>query len=185
MKAISFALYSLILSLLMTSIAGCGNDTTGPTEGDDGWSEYMVGDGFTFEWKTEDSSSTLRVKVTVQTTGWIAIGFDPTSYMEDANLLIGFVENDTSFLRDDFGTGQVTHDADTNLGGTSDIEIIDGSEMSNTTILEFRIPMDSGDQYDKVLVEGNSYSMIFAYGENGADDYTSGHKWAEVLSIEL
>ncbi len=185
MKSIFFTLSGLMILLIMTSIAGCGNDTTGPTEGEDGWQEQMVGDLYIFEWKTEESSSTLRVIVTAQTTGWVAVGFEPTSYMEDANLLIGYVENDTTFMRDDFGTGPVTHDADTNLGGTSDIEVIGGSEMGNETKLEFRIPLDSGDQYDKVLVDGNTYSMIFAYGYDGADDYTSGHEWAEVVSIEL
>ncbi len=185
MKTMSYTLVSLLFLLIVTSITGCGDDTTGPTEGDDGWSEYMVGDLFFFEWKTEDSTSTLRVIVTAETSGWIAIGFDPTSYMEGANLLIGYVENDTVFLRDDFGTGQVTHDADTNLGGTSDIEIISGRESAGETKIEFRIPLDSGDQYDKVLVDGNTYSMIFAYGQNGADDFTSGHEWAGVVSIEL
>ena len=184
MKAISNILISLMLLLIVTSIAGCGEDATGPSQGEDGWQEYIIED-FTYEWKTEDSLSTVRIKITAPTTGWVAVGFDPASFMIDANLLIGYVENGTVFVRDDFGTGQVTHDADTNLGGTSDIEIIDGSESSSETIIEFRIPMDSGDQYDKVLVDGNTYSMIFAYGYDDEDDYTSGHEWAGLASIEL
>jgi len=184
MKTISYTLFSLMSILLMISIAGCGEDATGPTEGEDGWQEYIVED-FSFEWKPEDSLSTLLIRITAPTTGWVAVGFDPSSFMTDANLLIGYVENDTVFLRDDFGTGQVTHDADTNLGGTSDVEIIDGSESSSGTTIEFRIPMNSGDQYDKVLVDGNTYSMIFAFGYDGADDYTSGHEWAGLASVEL
>ena len=145
-----------IFLVIISSIVGCGNDSTGPTQGEDGWQEQMVGDLYLFEWKIEESSSSLRVVVTAYTTGWVAVGFEPASYMEGANLLIGYVENGTVFMRDDFGTGQVTHDADTNLGGTSDIEVIGGSEMGNETKLEFRIPMDSGDQYDKILVDGNT-----------------------------
>ena len=185
MKSELFTPASLIFLLIITSIAGCGNDSTGPTQGEDGWQEQMVGDLYIFSWKIEESSSTLRVILTAYTTGWVAVGFEPNSYMEGANLLIGYVENDTVYIRDDFGTGQVTHDADTNLGGTSDIEIISGQESGGETKIEFRIPMDSEDQYDKVLVDGNTYSMIFAYGHDDADDYTSGHEWAEVASIEL
>ena len=184
MKTLPFVLYSLMSFLLMISIAGCGEDATGPSQGEDGWQKYIIED-FSFEWKPEDSLSTFRIRITAPTTGWVAVGIDPTSYMEDSNLLIGYIETDTVFLRDDFGTGQVTHDADTNLGGTSDVEIIDGSESSTETAIEFRIPMNSGDQYDKVLVDGNTYSMIFAYGYDDEDDYTSGHQWAGLASIEL
>lgn len=167
-------------------VAGCGDDTTGPSEGADGWQTYNV-DNFTFEWLVEDSLGSLRVKVTAPTTGWVAVGFEPLAFMNQANLIIGYVDGDTTAIRDDFGTGQVTHDADTSMGGTNDVEILLGmeSETAEQTMLEFRIPLDSGDQYDKVLVGGNTYQIIFAYGFSHADDYTTEHAWAKSASIEL
>lgn len=177
----------LLPVLLITVLfAGCGDNTTGPSEGEGGWQTYTV-DGYTFEWLVEDSLSSLRIKVTAPTTGWVAVGFDPTSFMNEANLIIGYVDGETTAMRDDYGTGAVTHDSDTSLGGTDDVEIILGmeSEANELTVLEFRIPLNSGDQYDKALVEGNTYQVIFAYGYSHADDYTTQHAWAESASIEL
>ncbi|RKZ05736.1 DOMON domain-containing protein [Candidatus Fermentibacteria bacterium] len=177
----------IFTALLATVVLGsCGDDPTGPTEGEGDWLEYTV-DDFTFEWLVEDSSNTIRVKITAPSTGWVAVGFDPTLVMNEANLIIGYVSGGSVNIRDDFGTGQFSHDADTNLGGTNDVETISGSESGTNveTTLEFRIPLDSGDQYDKALVDGNTYTFIFAYGNNDADDYTSAHAWAESASFEL
>ncbi len=179
---------NIVFTALLAAVvlAGCGNDVAGPTEGEGGWLEYTV-DDFTFEWLIEDSLSTIRVKITAPTTGWVAVGFDPTLVMNEANLIIGYVSGGSVNIRDDFGTGQFSHDADTNLGGTDDVETISGSESGTNleTTLEFRIPLDTGDQYDKTLVDGNTYTFIFAYGNNDADDYTSVHAWAESASLEL
>ena len=164
--------------------AGCGTDATGPTETPDGWKEYTV-DGFTVQWLVEDSLSSIRIKVSAPTTGWVAVGFDPTSMMTDANLLIGYVDGGTAYARDDFGTGQTTHSADVDLGGTDNVQLLSGSEASGTTEIDLRIPLDSGDAYDKALVQGNTYTVILARGADGADDFTSHHAWAEAASLEI
>lgn len=174
---------ALLAGAVLLVLAGCG-DPTGPTEGEDGWNEYIL-DGFTFEWKVEDSTGTVRIKLTAPTTGWLAVGFEPTSFMNEANLLIGYVSGGTAHARDDYGTGTVTHESDVVLGGTDNVELITGSEASGETVLEFRIPLNSGDAYDKVLMDGTTYTVIFAYGQNDADDFVSAHAWAESASIEL
>lgn len=173
----------LLAGALLLALISCG-DVAGPTEGEDGWQEYVT-NGFKFEWKVEDSTGTIRIKLTAPTTGWLAVGFEPTSFMNEANLLIGYMSGGAAQARDDYGTGTVTHESDVVLGGTDNVELITGSEASGETVLEFRIPLNSGDAYDKVLVDGTTYTVIFAYGENGADDFTSGHAWAESASIQL
>lgn len=174
----------IMVSLSITVFLACGDETTGPEAGPDDWQWYEV-DDFRFDWLVEDSLSSLRIKITAPTTGWIAVGFDPISFMEEANLLIGYVSGGTVHIRDDYGITIHTHDADTNLGGTDDVTMITGSESSGETMIEFRIPLDSGDQYDKVITEGTTYLIIFAYGANGSDDYTSQHAWAETVSLEI
>ncbi|MBD3370896.1 hypothetical protein GF402_11125 [Candidatus Fermentibacteria bacterium] len=166
-------------------LAGCG-DSTGPSENEEGWNQYSV-DDVTFEWMVDDSLAELNSRITAPTSGWVAVGFDPTSFMSEANLIIGYVSAGSTSIRDDFGTGQTSHDADTTLGGTHDIVLVKGSEGSDPiqTQIEFRIPMDSGDDYDKALVEGTTYAVIFAYGSNGADDFSSGHVYAESVSLEI
>lgn len=171
-------------AMIIGTLAGCGDSSTEPEQGEGDWQEYSAGD-FLFEWQFEDSPASLRLRVTAPTTGWVSVGFDPTSMMENANLLIGYVEGGTAYIRDDYGTGQFSHASDVSLGGTDDAEIISGSESSGETVLEFRIPLDSGDQYDKILTQGSTYTLIFAYGQDGADDFTSYHAWVESASFEL
>jgi hypothetical protein len=168
----------------MSLAAGCGNPA-GPSGNPDGWMEYTV-EGFTFEWLIEDSTNSLRVRMSAPTTGWVAVGFDPTSFMMDSNLLIGFVEGGTPQVRDDYGTGLTSHVADTTLPeGTADAELIAGSETSGQTLVEFRIPLDSGDAYDKVIADGTTHTVILARGADGADDFTSQHVWVQSASLEI
>lgn len=171
-------------AVVLFALTGCG-DSTGPEEGDSGESIYTV-DGFTFTWRESlYSADSLMITISAPTTGWIAVGFEPTSFMEDADLIIGYVDQGYPHVRDDFGTGTVTHDSDVNLGGTRDITRIGGAETATETHISFSIPYDSGDIYDKQLTEGNTYTFIFAYGADGSDDFTSSHVWAESASFEL
>jgi hypothetical protein len=173
-----------LLAAVLLMIMSCG-DSTGPEEGPGGESTYTV-DGYEFTWQQDpDSDQHLLFTVEAPTTGWVAVGFAPTAFMADANLILGYIDQTVGFIRDDFGTGQFTHAADLSLGGTSDVELMGGSESGGVTTVSFRIPYDSGDQYDRVLVEGETYTFIFAYGTDGADDFTSAHAWAETASFEL
>ena len=74
--------------------------------------------GITFQWKTSDAS--LEGVLEAETDGWIAVGFDPSKGMQDANIIIGYVEDSTVFIRDDFGTWLTSHADDEELGGTKD-----------------------------------------------------------------
>ena len=181
-KSIALIAGLLMITILMT---GCGDDATGPQQGEGGESTYTV-DDFTFAWQQDpDSDQHLLISISAPTTGWVAVGFEPASFMEDADLIIGYVDQGTASVRDDFGTGQFTHVSDVSLGGTSDVSSVSGEESSGNTTVSFRIPYDSEDQYDAVLQEGSSYTFIFAYGADGADDYTSTHVWAQSTNFEL
>lgn len=117
----------------------------------------------------------LELELTGPTTGWIAVGFKPSRGMKDANILIGYVDGSEVVVSDDFGTTMTAHRPDDRLGGESHVEVISGSEDDNSTTLRFRIPLDSGDEYDQPLTVGETHRLIFAYGENGADDTNSYH----------
>ena len=50
----------------------------------------MEAKGVTFAWKID--GDTLHAKVSAKTKGWVAVGFNPTKKMQDANYIIGFVK---------------------------------------------------------------------------------------------
>ncbi|MBT3274372.1 MAG: DOMON domain-containing protein [Spirochaetales bacterium] len=166
----------ITLVLLTAAIAFAGGD-------EEEASESMVLPGysqagndshsFDFQWQVDGDS--LNVQIMAPTTGWIALGFDPSNKMADANILIGYVADGKAFLRDDYGIGQVKHGPDTAEGGEENFSNLDGGEADGGTMLSFTIMLDSGDAYDKVLEEGKTYKIIYAYGPNGKDDFGSYH----------
>jgi hypothetical protein len=134
-----------------------------------------------FQWNIDGEN--IDIILSAPTTGWIAVGFDPGRMMKDANIIIGYVENNEVFIRDDFGAGYTKHKADTDLGGTDDITIKGGSEINGKTTLEFSIPLHSLDSNDRILEQGEEYKLIFAYGKK--DDFTSYHKFRTSIKVTL
>ena len=147
------------------------------------WQEITV-DGFTLRWATIVGNN-LAVELSAPTTGWVSVGFDPTQQMLNANIIIGYVDGTTTVLRDDFGWQNTSHKADTVLGGTTDVTVDGGSETSGTTQIEFTIPLDSGDSYDRPLMIGSTYPVIFARGANGEDNFSSPHVFTSSSTIDL
>lgn len=131
----------------------------------------------TIQWKT-DTLGFLHVKVSAPTIGWVAVGFDPTAGMRDANIIIGYVSGDGVFMRDDYGTALSAHQSDIEGGGEDNISEQSGTEIDGTTEISFRIPLDSGDTRDRPLVVGTTYSIILAYGQDDSFDSYHGTRRA-------
>ncbi|MFW6355225.1 MAG: DOMON domain-containing protein [Spirochaetota bacterium] len=127
----------------------------------------------------------LEVRVSGPTSGWVAVGFKPSRAMADANILMGYVNGSDVVMTDQFGTSMSTHQPDDELGGRSDVEVVSGSETSRTTTITFRIPLDSGDEYDQPLAAGETVRVILAYGPNNADDVRTYHVNRTGLEITL
>jgi hypothetical protein len=134
-------------------------------------------------WEVGDGD--LAVSVTAPTDGWIAVGFEPTMAMKDANIIIGYVSGGEVLLRDDWGDGPTSHKPDIDLGGTSDVADASGSESGGSTTLSFTIPLDSGDGFDRILTPGATVKVLLAYGPEGADNFTGFHAWAKTVEITL
>jgi len=138
-------------------------------------------EGITFQWMTDDEY--LYGMVSAPTSGWVAVGFDPTNQMADANIIIGYVDGGMVSIRDDFGTSSTSHASDTSLGGTDNIMDPGGMEENGDTMISFKIPLNSTDMYDQELIPGENYTIILAYGS--ADNFTSYHTLATFTDIDL
>jgi hypothetical protein len=126
----------------------------------------------------------LRVGLAAPGSGFVAIGFDPVRQMEGANFILGYVENGKGYFRDDFGTESTAHMADVDRGGVENIVSAAGAEWADQTILEFIIPLDSGDAMDKRLVPGNTYTVLLAYHDL-MDGFTTRHSRRGTGEIQL
>lgn len=135
----------------------------------------LSSNGFTMKWRTTTSNQ-LDVTLTGNSTGWLSVGFGQSGSQHlHANIIIGYVHNGLTSMQDNYGNTSTTHVSDVSLGGVDNITNKSGSESGSTTTLHFRIPLNSGDQYDKVMNIGSSYNIILARGANNQDNYTSMH----------
>lgn len=119
----------------------------------------------------------MEVEVEAPTTGWVAVGFDPERGMQGANFVIGYVAGGEATVEDHYGNGMTSHSSDESLGGRRDVTEVTGTESDGSTTIGFRLPLDSGDEYDKPLESGGEYTVLLAYGPNNADDVTSYHQF--------
>lgn len=163
----------LIGTFFALSASAGGSQEVAPQQTENGYKIVSAKD-VTVKWKA--SGSDMVFEISAPTTGWISIGFDPSSVMKDADMVFGYVDGSTVVVRDQFGDGRFSHSSDEELGGTNDIVDYDGSESGGTTTLTFTIPQDSGDEYDKTLEPGTTHTVLIAYGPDGADNFDKKHK---------
>ncbi|MDA3810235.1 MAG: DOMON domain-containing protein [Spirochaetaceae bacterium] len=145
-----------------------------------GFKEIIKSD-MTFQWKVESNS--LRIILSAPTEGWIAVGFNPSKIMKDADFKLVYVDGSTVHMEDHFGDGLFGHKIDDSLGGSQDFEIIQGKEEMGKTTVEFTIPLNSNDEFDKILAEGDVVKVLLAYGTR--DDLNRKHKTRTSVEIKL
>jgi hypothetical protein len=139
-------------------------------------------DQMRFDWSIDGAN--LAVRIAAPTTGWVAVGFNPTDMMKDANIIIGYVKNGKVEISDDFGTRVTQHSSDEKKGGASNVTVVGGSESGATTTLEFIIPLNSGDANDGIIDPQADTKVMFAYGPD-RDSMKMKHTFAKTVTINL
>ena len=179
MKRMLIGISNIILFTGVLLYAGCaGGSEPEQVLNDQGYWEISKS-GITLQWKVEGSN--LDVILSAPTTGWVAVGFDPSNRMQGANIILGKVDNGIPEVRDDFGSAPTNHTMD----ARQDINTFDVTEQVGTTTVSFIIPLDSEDPMDKPLVEGESYKVILSYGSNDNDNFDQKHSTRTSVTITL
>jgi hypothetical protein len=134
--------------------------------------------GMTVHWQHD--GTLLYVGLEAPGSGWLSIGFGPERRMEGANILIAAIVDGVLTIADHYGNTQTSHRADT----VDHIVQAAGSEAAGLSIVEFAIPLDSGDSEDTTLAPGDEVVIILAYhGSN--DRLTARHTKRSTSSIVL
>jgi hypothetical protein len=138
--------------------------------------------GIEFFWSHDNVELFAGIKT--DSMGWVSVGFDPESAMKGANIIFIALDSGKVLVRDDFGTSAFGHDDDTALGGNNDITAYAADREDELSIYEFVVPLNSGDEFDKVLTPGKTYGIIFAEKNNGID-FDSKHSTRGSAEIKL
>ena len=179
-----------ILTVLFAALmAGCGSSspatttdttvsattTTSGTTADAAWTpDGVITDGeydgsfkngdYELYWSSD--ADTVYFGMRARTGGWVAVGFPPGRTMQDADIVIGYVDGGNAIVSDEFSTGIFgPHAPDTELGGTDDIIASGGSTDGDYTIIEFSRKITSNDEFDLSLVPGSNQA-IWSFGSS-------------------
>jgi len=123
---------------------------------------------------------TLFIAMISPGTGWVSVGFDPVNVMQGANYILAAVDDEALTIEDHFGTSRFGH----SLDEQQDILSAFGIEEEGSTLVEFSIPLDSGDDWDKPLFADSTVTTLLAYHAS-SDRLTVRHTERSIVSITL
>ena len=126
----------------------------------------------------------IYIGIIAGSSGWTAIGFNPEFAMKGANIIFMAINGKDIVIRDDFGNSTFSHSPDEDLGGSFDIEEYAGKADGDTAVYEFKMLLDSGDEFDGVLNSGEEYKVILSVNER-VIDFDSKHTKKSSSQIQL
>ena len=143
------------------------------------------GGDFELHWKI--AGQTALMAMVGKTSGWVAIGLQPTLMMKDADMVLGWVDSKGKPGILDCHAPEVTsvHPPDTSFSppGTNDIVEYGASQSGGTTTIEFTRLLRTGDRYDNDIPANGTLKFIWALGPD--DDINSKHMEVGYGSINI
>ncbi|MBP2133394.1 hypothetical protein J2128_001348 [Methanomicrobium sp. W14] len=187
-----FTAFLVLLSLTaLLFISGCtesensGGDLTGQNVSQTSSVQSSVSllpdSEYVNEFESEDGSFSMKwsinedivyFKMTGDSKGWVAVGFNPTSVMKDADIYLGYMDGDLGSIHDMYSTGRFgPHPDDTKQGGEFSVLNYTVSESGGKTTVEFSRYLDTKDTYDSVIEEGETVDFIWAIADRDDPDF--------------
>jgi len=93
---------------------------------------------FTLSWIVKEKTAFFALSA--ETTGWIAIGIDPATLMENSDMIFCWVDDTgRTYIVNAYATGPYfSHPPDEELGGTNDILELAGIEKDGKTTIDIK-----------------------------------------------
>ena len=173
MKKSMWAVIIMALSILFTGdvLAASG-----------AYEHELTVEDMVFAWTVD--GDVLNVRLQGKTDSWVGIGFNPTSRMKDANIIIGFVKGGKVEVLDHYGTTEHQHQMDSRIGGESNVSNVSGKEADGMTEISFSIPLQSNDPKDRPIWTDKPNTVLLAHGA-GRDSFRTKHVRRMVLEVNL
>jgi hypothetical protein len=177
--------------LLLTALgSGCGEGAPEEPIQQEPLPQAELGDysqgielqGMRFLWSLQQDS--IDIQLSAPTKGWVGIGFNPETpeNMKGANFVLGYVKGGTAQVFDHYGTTKNKHKEDEDIDGSTDLSNVSGSEQNGNTVLEFSIPLDSGDAKDRPISREENF-VLLAYGRS--DSIVLKHQFRSLSKVNL
>jgi hypothetical protein len=188
----------LTISLLMIVVIFCSifavahddeknsdlHEIDGVIESGEYTNHSIFGDGsYELSWRVEEDI--IFIGMMAKTTGWVAIGFSPTSLHKGSDIVSGWVEdNGTVYIIDCYFPNMYPpHPHDTSQNGTFDILSYNGSEQNGKTVIEFSRMISTGDDLDNDILLNRSMEIMWSYGST--DVWNAKHEKAGFANVNF
>lgn len=112
-------------------------------------------------WHFEDGRVFLEMEAPTQ--GWITIGFNTHSGIENAYLLMGNVVSGKANVVEHYTLSPGNYKSIASLGAIIQVSDVEGLQTSDKTILKFSLPVKANSKFQKELSEGKFYHLSLAY----------------------
>ena len=129
-----------------------------------------------FSWKIDSTSKKITFNIDAETTGWVGLGFSPDGTMKNADMIMCYMSNSTPNCSDRYSKGHGVPQLDTVLNEKSkdDVEKVSGELKNNRSIYSFNRDLDTNDNMDYQIKEGEEINVIFCYRKDGSPDNEKG-----------
>ncbi|XP_062515118.1 DBH-like monooxygenase protein 1 homolog [Corticium candelabrum] len=131
-------------------------------------------------WKVDWSDRSITFSAKVATTGWIGLGFSPTGFMPNSDVIIGWVKDGQGYLKDRFATAR----AQPPIDEIQNVKLLSFSEADGMTTLEFKRNLDACEPKDRSIEEGTT-RVIFSYNPNDPASETSLAKHTVAMRVSI
>lgn len=137
--------------------------------------------GYTLHWSIEGDYILVGIKA--NTSGWVAFGIQPQlTSQTNIDMVLGYVSSNGVTVFDIFINDSGDFSQDKELGGQNDIVEYGGAEERNSTTIEFKRLLDTGDRdFDLPLLTRNY--ILWAYGASDSRDTPALYQGVEILQI--
>jgi hypothetical protein len=121
---------------------------------------------FRLLWKIQGDA--IFMAIDAKAAGWVAIGFDPTNIMANADMIFGIVDKSGKLQSiDAWSTGMFgPHPPDQDQGGQNSILASAAGRSRDRVVFEFSRKLNTADRLDKVIPAKGSFKVIWAYSSS-------------------
>ncbi len=165
---------AVLMLLLAPSCAADGSSVDGDIHDDEYEFHISLGEGhFELYWKFLDND-TIQMAIQAKASGIVAVGFDPTVRMKDADMVIGYRQATGEFeLHDAWSLGETgPHPDDVDEGGSFDLLEYTVKESGGVTTAEFTRLLSTGDDLDNDIPREGKMTLIWATSNTDAFETT-------------
>ena len=143
--------------------------------------KHISQNGITVHWHFAEER--IFFEMEAPSTGWLTIGFNTSTKMQGAYLLMGHILHGKAVVVEHYTLSPGDYRPIHELGGPIQVQHVAGSESARSSTIRFSLPLLPGSKFQRNLSPGQQYTLILAYSQE--DDFQHHSAMRTSLPIKL